>query len=290
MEQQKFIATIEILKDMALANGGRINKSEIDVKMREEGMELNESQLKMVYAYLKTSKVEVINDDGESVADLTDLQSIQAGADIEGEHESGEDEDTETLDEKDDEVVKMYQADIKHVPVLSEEELLVVMKRIADIKSTDFQNNNSVKADKEAIINTFLKEVVRWVKNYRDGGVLMTDLIQEGNIGLMSAVEVFDYSAAIVGENPAKTLKTALKKAVVASAQNAIFSQESENNVGYKIAGRVNAVNDVAKELAEDMGRKVSIAEVAEKMEMEYEEVKEIIDLSSNKIEYIDYF
>lgn len=290
MEQQKFIATIEILKDMALANGGRIKKSEIDVKMREEGMELNESQLKMVYAYLKTSKIEVVNADGESVVDLTAIQGLGAESDIEGESEAGKNADKETLDEKDDEVVKMYQADIKHVPVLSEEELLVVMKRIADVKSTDFQNNNSVKADKEAIINTFLKEVVRWVKNYRDSGVLMTDLIQEGNIGLMSAVDSFDYLAATAGENPVKALKAALKKSVVASVQNEIFSQESENNVGYKIAGRVNAVNDCAKELAEDMGRKVSIAEVAEKMEMEYEEVKEIIDLSSNKIEYIDYF
>lgn len=272
MEQQKFLETVEKIKDMAQTDGGKISRSAIDEKLHEEGMELNESQLKMVYAYLKTSKIEVMDADVDS----------ESEADGDAGNNMDTDADTETLEQKDDEVVKMYQADMKHVQVLSEEELLAVMKRLAaDV---------TVKADKEAIINTFLKDVVRWVKNYSDGSVLMTDLIQEGNIGLMSAVESFDYAKAVAGDNPVKVLKQALKKAVVTFAQNAVYSQESENNVGYKISGRVNAVNDCAKELAEDLGRKVSMEEVAEKMEMTYEEIKEIVDLSSNKIEYINYY
>lgn len=279
MEQQKFIETVEKIKEIAQAGGGKIHREEIDEKLQKEGMELDESQLKMVYAYLRTSKIEIldVDDISEVLGNSVEIISENAEETVTAELE----ETVPDMENREDEFVRLYQADIKDIPVLSEEELLEIMKRLAEGKN---------KADKEAVINTFLKDVVRWVKKYREGAVLMTDLIQEGNMGLMDGVESFDYGQALALENPVKKLREHLKKFVIKAAQNAIFSQESENNVGYKISGRVNAVNDCARELSEEFGRKVTIEEVAQKMEMSYEEIKEIADLSSNKIEYINYF
>ncbi len=281
MEQQKFIETVEKIKESAQTNGGKIRQKEIDEKLRIEGMELNESQLKMVYAYLKTSKIQIL--DEEDVPEEKDAENPVEKNPGNVEEESTKDEleeNVQDMENREDEFVRLYQADLKDLPVLSEEELLEVMKRLATDKN---------KADMEAIINTFLKDVVRWVKNYREGAVLMTDLIQEGNMGLMEGVESFDYGQALNLENPVKKLRDFLRKSVIKAVQDAIYTQESENNVGYKISGRVNAVNDCARELAEDLGRKVTMEEVAEKMDMTFDEIKEIVDFSSNKIEYIQY-
>lgn len=281
MEQQKFIETVEKIKESAQKNGGKIRQKEIDEKLRIEGMELNDSQLKMVYAYLKTSKIQIL--DEEDVPEEKDAENPveKNPGNVEEESTKAElEENVQDMENREDEFVRLYQADLKDLPVLSEEELLEVMKRLATDKN---------KADMEAVINTFLKDVVRWVKNYREGAVLMTDLIQEGNMGLMEGVESFDYGQALNLENPVKKLRDFLRKSVIKAVQDAIYTQESENNVGYKISGRVNAVNDCARELAEDLGRKVTMEEVAEKMDMTFDEIKEIVDFSSNKIEYIQY-
>ena len=281
MEQQKFIETVEKIKESAQTNGGKIRQKEIDEKLRIEGMELNESQLKMVYAYLKTSKIQIL--DEEDVPEEKDTENPLEKNPGNVEEESTEtelEENVQDMENREDEFVRLYQADLKDIPVLTEEELLEVMKRLAADKN---------KADMEAVINTFLKDVVRWVKNYREGAVLMTDLIQEGNMGLMEGVESFDYGQALNLENPVKKLRDFLRKSVIKAVQDAIYTQESENNVGYKISGRVNAVNDCARELAEDLGRKVTMEELAEKMDMTFDEIKEIVDFSSNKIEYIQY-
>ena len=256
MEQQKFIETVERIKDQAQGSANKITVKEIREIFLSEGMNLDDAQLRMVYAYLKTSKIE-ISDAGEEVVDFTEEENSDAS---EAEYE-----------DRDMEFVKMYQSDIKNVKILSDDELAEAMKTPA--------------ACREQIVNTFLKDVVKWVKPYANEMVFMSDLIQEGNMGLMEGVANFDYKTA-----SAKELREYLKKSVVKAAQEALYRQESENNVGYKIAGRVNAVNDCAKELSEDLGRKVTMEELAAKLEMTYEEVKEIVDLSSNKIEYIDYF
>lgn len=271
MEQQKFIETVELLKDKAESNGNRITKKEIDSMFASDEMHLDESQLKMVYAYLKTSKIEIID---EEVPEQADEDTVVPD---------------EEYEDKDMEFVRMYQADLKNVKVLSQEELIEAMKK--------------PEKHREQIINTFLKDVIKWVKPYAGGTMLMSDLIQEGNMGLMEGAAAFDYKAALAEalepQNASKEqqdmaavkkLKDYLKKSVIKAAQAAAYEQESENNVGYKVAGRVNAINDCARELAEELGRKVTMEELGEKLEMTYEEVKEIVDLSSNKIEYINYF
>lgn len=271
MEQQKFIEIVELLKDKAESNGNKIAKKEIDSMFASDEMRLDESRLKMVYAYLKTSGIEIA---GEETLEQTE--------------EKAEVSDEE-YEEKDMEYVRMYQADLRNVKVLSQEELIEAMKKPEE--------------HREQIINTFLRDVIKWVKPYAGGTMLMSDLIQEGNMGLMEGAAAFDYEAsfaeaaeqksAIQEEQDmaaVKKLKDYLKKSVIKAAQAAVYKQENENNIGYKVAGRVNAINDCARELAEEMGRKVTMEELGEKLEMSYEEVKEIVDLSSGKIEYINYF
>ncbi len=175
--------------------------------------------------------------------------------------------------------VRMYLKEIGKVPLLSAEEEIELAKRM---EAGDQEA-------KKRLAEANLRLVVSIAKRYVGRGMLFLDLIQEGNMGLMEGVESFDYGQALNLENPVKKLRDFLRKSVIKAVQDAIYTQESENNVGYKISGRVNAVNDCARELAEDLGRKVTMEEVAEKMDMTFDEIKEIVDFSSNKIEYIQY-
>lgn len=296
MEQQKFIKTVERIRDKAQSCANQIAVNEIrDVFLSEE-LQLDDSQLKMVYAYLKTSGIRIIDEVEEELGTQADTDNIENESGEENKNAGASDDASQKeYDERDLEFVKIYQSDIRHVETLSLEELAKAMKRPVEYR--------------ERIINTFLKDVVKWVKPYAGDSVFMSDLIQEGNMGLMEGVVTFDYAAAFLQEDCADSggkpegearlsqertavnaLQKFLKKSVVEAAQKAVYAQESENNVGYKIAGRVNAVNDCARELSEEFGRKVTMEELADKLELTYEEVKEIVDLSANKIEYINYF
>ncbi|MGN0160689.1 MAG: sigma-70 domain-containing protein [Lachnospiraceae bacterium] len=277
MDQQKFISAVEGLRDAALNADGKITKQQIQDKLADQGMELDEAQLKMVYAYLKTSKVSVL----ENNESMEEVELTREEAKVVEPISENETQEEPSVEEREGEFLKMYRDDIKNVLVLSEEELYQRMKKIAETPT---------KNDYQAVVQTFLKDVLRWVKTYEGGALMMSDLIQEGNMGLISAVEEFDYAGALKEDHPVKKLREALKKKVLKAVQEAVFEQESENNVGYKIAGRVNAVNECARQLSEENGRKVTIEEVAQQMEMTYDEVKEIVDLSVGKIEYINYF
>lgn len=270
VDQQKFIQTMELIKDTAMENNNEITKENIDLILTKEGVVLEEDKLKLVYAYLKTSKIKI-----KDMADgILEEDTNQGNEDFLGQDTREEDKAGAEDFHRDEEFVRLYKADIKSLKVLDDEELLRAME--------------NWKENSENIVNSFLGNVIKWVKAYSGRGVLMSDLIQEGNICLVEAVRTFDYEKAFLEEEPVKLLKVYLKRAVVKGAIEAVDDYSSEENVGYKIAGRVNAVNDCAKKLAEDYGRKVTIEEVAEKMELTYDEVKEIVNLSSNKIEYIN--
>lgn len=300
MEQAKFIETIELIKKKAVEQEKKISLAQIHEELERADLQLDEAQLKMVYAFLKTTQIEIVDDDDEDVILDEDTVKYFTNASQENEEEpsavveegnmsqngdvvKASDEDKDLTDHE-KEILQMYQDEVAGVPVMNDEQILECMKIMASSDSTKGQQDEC----RGKLVNTFLKDVIRWVANYKDGAVVMNDLIQEGNMAMMELIAGYDYAVALESTNPLRKLKDSVKKAVVGSAQGLIFEQESANNVGFKVAGRVNAVNECAKSIYEDFGRKATIAEVAEMMEMPEEEVREIVELSANKIEFIE--
>jgi RNA polymerase primary sigma factor len=192
--------------------------------------------------------------------------------------------ETDSFENREAEFVRMYEEDLRGVPVLNDEQVLSVMQDIIKPVTTD----EEAKKLQEKLINTYLKKVVSWLKAYEDTAVLMPDLIQDGNMALMETVKDFDYEGALNSDNPVRKLRDTVRKNVLKAAQASVYIQENENNVGYKIEGRVNAVNECAKQLSEEFSGKVTIAQVAEAMEMTEDDIRDIVKLTANKIEYIN--
>ena len=139
---------------------GKVTTQEIDTAMIESDLDMEE--LEKVYENLEALNIEII-DDFDLELDKIDL-SVPEGVSIE-------------------DPVRMYLKEIGKVPLLSAEEEIELAKRMAD-------------GDQEAkkkLAEANLRLVVSVAKRYVGRGMLFLDLIQEGNLGLIKAVEKFDY-------------------------------------------------------------------------------------------------
>lgn len=245
-QEQKFLEAIEELKLLAQAQGNTLTVDDVKKLFTEEDMELSDEQYALVVDYLKSAAIEVKENSDEA------SESDKA--------ESGEDKDTEFF--------AMYKRDLRKIKSYTEEEIAEFL--------LDMEKNRN------QLTEAYLKEVVKWIEPYKESGVYVCDLVQEGNMGLMEGLASFEGSTV-------QELKKHLKKCVEESVIAAVSEQESEDEVSMKVLSRVNAVNDSAKTLSEKLGRKIKADELAKEMNMTIDELNEIHELSGYKIESVNW-
>ena len=132
------------------------------------------------------------------------------------------------------------------------------------------------------LVEIFLPQVVEIAKLYAGQGALVEDLIGEGNVALASAVTMLDCVESI------DEVEGFLGKMIMDAMQDYIGEDSDNRGLDEKVLEKVNLINDKAKEMADELLRKVTIAELAKEMEIEEDEIKEAIRLSANHMEYIE--
>ena len=135
---------------------------------------------------------------------------------------------------------------------------------------------------KHRMIEIFLPQVAEIAKLYAGQGVFLEDLIGEGNVALTMAVEMLETAS-----NAAEA-QGMLGSMIMEAMENYITVNVQEKETGNKMAEKVNQVADQAKELAESLGRKVTIQELADETGMTLYEIKEAVQFSGDSIEDID--
>ena len=128
----------------------------------------------------------------------------------------------------------------------------------------------------------FLPQVVDIAKLYAGQGALLEDLIGEGNVALAMAVEMLETAGNV---SEAEGL---IGSMIMEAMENHISENVQQKETGQKIADKVNQVADQARELAESLGRKVTLTELADETGMSLFDLKEAVDLSGDAIEDID--
>lgn len=239
-QEQKFMELLEALKEIAPVDGNEMSYGKIREYFKQAQIELTDEQLSLVSDYLRNSHIQV--------------------------DEKPEEELEEEYEDFEKDYFEMYKKDLKSVPKYSSEQLETYYE--------DFENN------KEIFMQYFMRSIIKWVETYKEGVVNINDLLQEGNLAMIEAIN--DYSGSSLQE-----LKKYVKNRVIKAVEGIIEDQEGADDITVKILGRVNAVNEYSKELESKNKKKVTIAELAESMGMTVEEIKEIDDLSGNKIEGI---
>jgi len=271
-EQEIFIEAIENLKDFATLNGGVVTKQ--DIMDNFGGVDLVEGQLQLVYGYLQNNHIKIT--DVEITENLFEKINSKSLDEIEESDEIDLKKDniqSEIDEENDKKIVAMYMEDLKMIQINSEkEERLLKLTLEGDKKAED------------QLIEVYLLKIVEWIEPFRNKGVPSADLIQEGNLILLTQVK---EKNKLTVEEWNTQFEKILRDNIEAACNDFVEEQKSMHIVSKKVLNKVNAVNDCVIKLSKELDRKVTIEEVAEYMGISDNTVKEAIDFSSNKIEDI---
>lgn len=165
------------------------------------------------------------------------------------------------LDAAVDNSVKLYLKEIGEYPLLSKEEEIKIAEKAA---------NGSIKA-REKLINCNLRLVVYIAKKYEGKGLSFLDLIQEGNLGLIKAVEKFDYTKGY-------KFSTYATYWIKQSISKAIMEQSRNIRIPINIIERISAIRKAEKDYQQAFEKTPSQEEIAAILKLDIKKVKEAYD------------
>ena len=224
-------------------------------------MELDSDQMEKVFDYLEANNVDVLrisNDDD----DIPDEIVMSDEDDIDVEKIDLSVPDGISIEDP----VRMYLKEIGKVPLLSAEEVELA-KRMAD-------------GDEEAkkrLAEANLRLVVSIAKRYVGRGMLFLDLIQEGNLGLIKAVEKFDYHKGFKFSTYATWW---IRQAIT----RAIADQARTIRIPVHMVETINKLIRVSRQLLQELGREPTPEEIAAELDMPVERVREILKISQEPV------
>lgn len=166
-----------------------------------------------------------------------------------------------------DDPVKLYLKEIGRVPLLDAEREAELAKRMSE-------------GDEEAkreLVEANLRLVVSIAKRYVGKGLFFLDLIQEGNLGLMKAVSKFDYTKGYKFSTYATWW---IRQAIT----RAIADQARTIRIPVHMVETIHKVTKVSRQMLQEKGREVSVAEVAKEMNMNPDKVREIMKIAQDPI------
>lgn len=221
----------------------------------EDIEDLDPEQIDKIYESLEEMGIEVTDDPGED-----------------SEEEALEDED-EKIDlsvpegVSVDDPVRMYLKEIGKVPLLTAEEEVILAKRI----------EQGDKDAKRKLAEANLRLVVSIAKKYVGRGMLFLDLIQEGNLGLMKAVEKFDFRKGFKFSTYATWW---IRQAITRS----IADQARTIRIPVHMVETINKLIRIQRQLLQELGRDPFPEEIAEEMELPVEKVRDIMKIAQEPV------
>lgn len=135
---------------------------------------------------------------------------------------------------------------------------------------------------REQLIIMYLSKVTEIAKLYAGQGVFLEDLIGEGNVALTLAVRMVE-----VAEDE-KEAESILVKSIMDAMEKIVSESEKSDEEDKKIVNRINKIEEISKELAEEIGRKVTVDELVLETEYTLDEILKAIDVTAQKFQYIE--
>ena len=267
MEEQaiKFEEKLKTLVSMGKKKKNVLEIQEINDVFSD--MELEAEQMDKVFEYLELQGIDILRMTPEA-EELPDDMEIMLAV---------EDDDMEVDMEKIDlsvpdgisieDPVRMYLKEIGKVPLLSADEEIELAKRMSD-------------GDEEAkkrLAEANLRLVVSIAKRYVGRGMLFLDLIQEGNLGLIKAVEKFDYQKGFKFSTYATWW---IRQAIT----RAIADQARTIRIPVHMVETINKLIRVSRQLLQELGREPMPEEIAKELDMPVERVREILKISQEPV------
>jgi len=266
-----------------------------------ETLDLTSEQIDNIYSYLFNVGVEIVDltDDGASEEEIElDSEDIETVAEEE-EEEAAEEEVSGKIDlsvkAPTNDPVRMYLKEIGKVPLLTAAEEVDLAKRIeAGEEATEKLEREEDKLSRPAVrslrrterdgmvakkklVEANLRLVVSIAKRYVGRGMLFLDLIQEGNLGLIRAVEKFDYRKGYKFSTYATWW---IRQAIT----RAIADQARTIRIPVHMVETINKLIRIQRQLLQELGREPTPEEIGEEMGLTPEKVREILKISQEPV------
>ena len=267
LEQEKKQENEKVLDLEGLIEKGKQGKlSTNDLEEAVEEMDFDIESLDKLYDTLENNGITL---PGELSS--TELSEIESEVEA-----FGDSENMERILEQEglaiDDPVRMYLKEIGRVPLLTvdrERELAEIMFNTEDEKKRDQAKNELVEAN--------LRLVVSIAKRYVGKGMFFLDLIQEGNLGLMKAVDKFDYSKGYKFSTYATWW---IRQAIT----RAIADQARTIRIPVHMVETIHKVSRYSRQMLQELGREATADEIGEKMGMSPEKVREIMKIAQDPV------
>ena len=262
--EERAIKFEEKLKNLVAL--GKKKKSILEIQEINEvfsDMELEAEQMEKIFEYLESQNIDVLR-----ISPATD-----AADDVEILLTDEDEVDMEKIDLSVpdgisiEDPVRMYLKEIGKVPLLSAEEEIELAKRMAE----------GDEDAKKRLAEANLRLVVSIAKRYVGRGMLFLDLIQEGNLGLIKAVEKFDYQKGFKFSTYATWW---IRQAIT----RAIADQARTIRIPVHMVETINKLIRVSRQLLQELGREPLPEEIAEELDMPVERVREILKISQEPV------
>ncbi|WP_346848434.1 MULTISPECIES: RNA polymerase sigma factor RpoD [unclassified Clostridium] len=243
---------VAIVKKLVEKGKKKGNLTYKEIMEEVEGVELTPEQIEKIYEVLESMGIDVIGLEPE----VEEEEEVEIEVDI-------------TIPEgiAIDDPVRMYLKEIGKVPLLSGEEEMRLAKLI----------ENGDEYAKKKLAEANLRLVVSIAKRYVGRGMLFLDLIQEGNLGLIKAVEKFDYSKGFKFSTYATWW---IRQAIT----RAIADQARTIRIPVHMVETINKLIRVSRQLLQELGREPLPEEIAKHMDMSVDKVREIMKIAQEPV------
>ena len=268
MEKENFLEKLKRLVDLAKTKQNALDITEINNFFA--GDNLSTEQMEQIYSYLENSNIDIIPE----VIDETILAEDDALLLDDADDDFLKEEEEIDLDAIDllegigtEDPVRMYLKEIGKVPLLSAEEEIELAQRMED----------GDEDAKKRLAEANLRLVVSIAKRYVGRGMQFLDLIQEGNLGLIKAVEKFDYTKGYKFSTYATWW---IRQAITRS----IADQARTIRIPVHMVETINRLIRTSRQLLQELGREPTPEEIAARMDMPVERVREIMKISQDPV------
>ena len=251
---------VEELLAIGKKNGGTLTYGELVDALQQE--DLSPDEIDTMYDTFSKRGIEIVDDSnsGEDVDDDVDV-------DVDDKDEEVEIDLSVPEGISIDDPVRMYLKEIGRVPLLTAEEEVALAKRM--------QEGDEIAQKRLAEAN--LRLVVSIAKRYVGRGMLFLDLIQEGNLGLIKAVEKFDYTKGYKFSTYATWW---IRQAIT----RAIADQARTIRIPVHMVETINKLIRVSRQLLQQLGREPLPEEIAKEMDISVERVREIMKIAQEPV------
>ena len=267
MQQEQFTKALTGLVELAKTKKNVLDYKEINDAFR--GFDLTEDKMDLILEYLEKANIDVVNSSIEETGKEDDL--------LLGDEDDiilSEEDEVEIIDDVDvlegvstEDPVRMYLKEIGNVPLLSTEEEIELAKKVEE----------GDEAAKKKLTEANLRLVVSIAKKYVGRGMPFLDLIQEGNMGLMKAVDKFDYSKGYKFSTYATWwIRQAITRGIADTGRTI--------RVPVHMVETINKTLRMTRTLLQELGREPTPEEVAERLNVPVSRVREVLKISRDPV------